>query len=296
MKRVLYKITNLKTKYVLSAIPIIFILMLGIYYFKIKFPLFVYGSYLVSTYLLIIIVIWIEKYIHKKILDFIKINPYLYKYTTDIIFKTTANLYCSLVINMFVAGTNLFSGIYYHSFWFGTLAVYYIFLAFMRFVLLQHVKVYSVSRNLVSEFKQYRFCGIILLLLNIALSGVVILVIQQNKSFRYMGILIYIMAIYAFYSIGLAIYNIIKFRKLRSPILSASKVVNFIVALVSMFALETAMLAQFTTTRNSHFKQIMLTITGIIVCITSLTITVYMIIHGSQQINKNLKEIGANYI
>ena len=71
----------------------------------------------------------------------------------------------------------------------------------MRFLLLRHSNRNAFGENLVSELKQYRLCGVILMLMNIALSGVVILVIRKNEGFQYAGYLIYVMAMYAFYNV-----------------------------------------------------------------------------------------------
>ena len=60
------------------------------------------------------------------------------------------------------------------------------------------------------------------------------------------------MAMYAFYNIITAVMNVVKYRKYRSPVMSAAKVVSLAATLVSMLSLETAMLTQFgSTDRNS---------------------------------------------
>lgn len=71
-------------------------------------------------------------------------------------------------------------------------------LALMRFLLLHHVNKVGFGTEILSELKQYRLCGVILMLMNIALAGVVILVVRKNEGFEYAGYLIYVMAMYAF--------------------------------------------------------------------------------------------------
>lgn len=68
------------------------------------------------------------------------------------------------------------------------------------------------------ELSRYRMCGIILLMMNIALIGVVILVISDNKGFRYSGMMIYVVALYTFYITVMAIINMVKYRKINSPV------------------------------------------------------------------------------
>lgn len=75
---------------------------------------------------------------------------------------------------------------------------------------------------MVSEWKRYRFCGIILLFMNQALAAIVVIVIKQNKGFEYAGFLIYAMALYAFYAVITSVINVVKFRKYGSPVMSAA--------------------------------------------------------------------------
>ena len=69
----------------------------------------------------------------------------------------------------------------------------------------------------------YRLCGVILMLMNTALSGVVILVLRKNEGFEYAGYLIYVMAIYALCNIINAVRDVVKYRKYKSPVMSAAK-------------------------------------------------------------------------
>lgn len=81
----------------------------------------------------------------------------------------------------------------------------------MRASLLHYVR--KSGKDKASEWRRYRLCGIILLFINIALTGIVILVVHQNSGFEYPGMLIYIMAMYAFYAAITAVWNVVKFRR-----------------------------------------------------------------------------------
>ena len=152
----------------------------------------------------------------------------------------------------------------------------------MRASLLHYVR--KSEKNKISEWKRYRLCGIILLFMNIALAGIVILVIYQNSGFEYPGMLIYVMAMYAFYATIMAVRNLVKFRKYGSPVMSAAKVISLTAALVSMLALETAMLTQFGAADDPVFRQIMTASTGAGISILVLGMAVYMIVHSTKQL------------
>lgn len=210
------------------------------------------------------------------------------RYMTDVAFKTHVSLYRSLAINLLYVAVNLFSGILYGSVWFITLAVYYIILAVMRFLLLRFVNNTGIGKDRVRALQRSRLCGIILMTLNLALSGVVVLVIKQDEGFRYGEILIYVAAMYTFYITTAAIVNIFKYRKYNSPIMSTAKTINLAAALVSMLSLETAMLAQFGTENTyPYFNQIMVALTGAGVCAVVVLMSVFTIARA----NKELKEL-----
>ena len=210
--------------------------------------------------------------------------PVLQRYRTDVSFNIYVSLYCGLVLNILYAVLKFAFGVYYRSVWFGTLAIYYLLLAITRFALVRYASCNAFGANMISEWKRYRLCGVILLLLNLALTGVVILVVQENEGFHYAGYLIYAMALYTFYNVITAIRNVARFRRYRSPVMSAAKAVNLAAALVSILALETAMLAQFGSNDGERFRAAMSGATGGGVCTIILGIAVYMIRRAAKEI------------
>ena len=241
-----------------------------------------YAAYTLSAYALIItitgmagIVLLIRQGIAnhpltKKVISI----PIFEKYLKEVKFRTETSLYQGLFINLLYVALKFGSGIYYRSIWFASLAVYYLLLAVMRFSLLHYVR--SRKRDKSSEWKRYRFCGIVLLFMNQALAAIVVIVVEQNKGFEYVGFLIYAMALYAFYAVITSVINVVKFRKYGSPIMSAAKAINLTAAVVSMLSLETAMLAQFGED-DVKFRQIMTSATGAGVCAIVLGMAVFMI-------------------
>ncbi|MDE7361778.1 MAG: hypothetical protein K2N38_07580 [Oscillospiraceae bacterium] len=204
----------------------------------------------------------------------------------DVRFRTELSLYSGLLINFLYIAMKLFSGIYYRSVWFISLATYYILLAVMRFILLHKSK--KIVMTMETELKRYRLCGIVLLIMNQALAGIVIFMVHQNRGFDYPGLLIYAMATYSFYSIITAVINLVKFRKHGSPLLSAAKVINLVAAMVSILSLETAMLAQFGGDNDPLFRKVMTGATGGGVCTIVIVIAAYMIWRATKML-KNIQ-------
>ena len=214
-------------------------------------------------------------------------QPLLHRYVTDAPFKLQVSLHLSFAVNLLYAAINAFSGLYYRSPWFGSLAAYYICLALMRFSLVRYAHRPGCERSKSAEWRCYRLCGALLTGMNVALAGVVILVIQKNERFEYAGFLIYMMAAYTFYITILAIVNVLRYRKYQSPVMSAAKAVSLAAALVSMLSLETAMLAQFGQADKAVFRQIMTGATGGAVCLFVVSMGIYMVAHATKQLKNN---------
>ena len=241
-----------------------------------------YAAYILSAYAMVITITGVAEVIrlirrgienHPFVRKALKV-PLFQKYLKEAEFRTETSLYQGLFINLLYVVLEFFSGIYYRSIWFASLAVYYLLLAVMRFSLLHYVRGQKDDR--VSGWKRYRFCGIVLLFMNQALAAIVAIVVKQNKGFEYAGFLIYAMAFYAFYAVIISVINVVKFRKYGSPIMSAAKVINLTAAVVSMLSLETAMLAEFGGD-DMAFRQIMTSATGAGICIIVLGMAAFMI-------------------
>ena len=257
-------------------------LLIYVFSFHLEDTTLAYISYLLSTYALIIFCVWFWK-VCKFSNDIIK-KTKLYNLSKKYELKLTKIFLALSLLLHFVYGIfKLGTGIYYMSWWFITFAVYYLILFIMKLSIVKDIK-NEVGKDLKEEYKKLKSIGITLLLLNLILSGMVILIIKQNQEITYAGFIIYIVAIYDFYLIISAIIDVIKYRKNHSPLLASSKCINLTVAMISMISLEVAMVSQFGT-NDSEFKMIMTSIMGFVVCLINTSMSLYMIIRA----NKKLK-------
>ena len=121
-----------------------------------------------------------------------------------------------------------------------------------------------------------------MVLLNLALSGIVFQMVWQNRAYTYPEIILITIATYTFYTVTVSIIDLVKYRKFKSPILSASKAIRFAAALVSLLNLEAAMLAQYGD--DEGFRRLMTALTGLCVCLIVLAISVIMVLQASRAI------------
>ena len=118
--------------------------------------------------------------------------------------------------------------------------------------------------------------GILLLALNFALTGVILLTIAQDTAKRYSEVVVISIARYTFYKIIMAVANMVKVRKTRSPVLIAIRNIGTADALVSMLTLQATMLASFQGKGGLDANR-MNAITGMVVCVLILALGVSMI-------------------
>ncbi len=272
--------------------------VIAVFAFDIQNPILRYASYAASAYALIIsctgiayvntAIGGVKKFIgHHPLMKKFRSTKVGEKYMTDVRFRAGVSLYQGFFINLLYIVTKLVSGIVYRSTWFIALAVYYILLAVMRLLLVRQLN----TQDEAAELRRYRLCGIMLLFMNQALAGIVIFMVHQNRGFVYPGLLIYAMAAYSFYAVTIAIINIVKTRRRKSPILSAAKAISFVAALVSILSLTTAMLSQFGGNDDPSFRQVMTSATGGGVCTIVIGMAIYMICLA----NKKLKRLQNNH-
>ncbi|MGN0701532.1 MAG: hypothetical protein ACI4J8_11105 [Oscillospiraceae bacterium] len=248
-----------------------------------------YTAYIFSAYTLTIVVMWLIKVFpkhYKSAKSKVYSNPLGNRLMTDMPFRTHVSLYGSLAVNLLYVALNAASGIMYKSVWFYILALYYTILAVMRFLLVRFANRVGIGKNRFKELCRSRLCGYILLTVNLALSGAVLMIIYYNKGYQYNGILIYVMATYTFYITTLAIINLIKYRKLGSPVMSMAKIINMAAALVSMLSLETAMFSEFGKDMPPENQRLMIMLTGAGVSVIIVTMSVYSIVKNSVEIKK----------
>lgn len=236
-----------------------------------------YISYPLSAYALTIFCIWFYK-VCKFSNESIKKSKIYNLYQNNFAIVTKTSMYFSIIINLIYGVFKLGIGIYYMSWWFITFAVYYLLLCFMRVSLVKNID------NKEKEYKKLKHTGMILLFLNLILTGIIVLIIKQDQIVNYNGFLIYLVALYDFYLIISAIINVLKYRKNHSPIIASSKCINLTVAMISMVSLEVAMIYQFGN-NDSNFKLIMTASMGFAICLINSFMALYMIIKG----NKYLK-------
>lgn len=268
----------------ISTVALIYIFVKGMERSVLAYIVYVLAFYTLSVDCVFCTLVLPKHY--KAIRQKVYNNPLSNRFMTDRVFRVNVSLSVSFLISMLYVGVNLLSWRILHSWWFVVLAVYYVIMAVMRYLLVRYVRVQKIGTSVLSEWKRARICAYNLLLINLSLSGAVLMILYQSKGYDYPGILIYVMAVYTFYSTIHAIVDIVKYRKLGSPIMFTAKIVSLSAALVSVLNLETAMFAQFGGDMKPESQQLMIILTGAGVSIVVVTLSVILIVKATKEIGR----------
>ena len=201
-------------------------------------------------------------------------------------FRTILTSTFALAMSIFNSVLNAYLGITERSIWFGALAAYYIFLALMRSgLLVYHRTKKDYESEGLTRAKRYMLCGILLLILNAALSSAIAQMIFDDRGFSYKDWLIFAFAAYAFYKIIMAVRNAIKARRQDDLTIQAIREINLVDAAVSILALQTALLHTFGD--GSVDISLFNTLTGSAVSIFSVGLSIMMIVRGHKKIKEH---------
>ena len=168
----------------------------------------------------------------------------------------------------------LIAGVSYGSVWLIGLGIYYAVLAVMRFSLL-------LSLNRLDSRRAYLHTAWSLFVLTLAMGGIFAQMVVENRAYSYPGLLIYVMAVWAFFKIISAVMNLIRRRRDENKVLAAVWCVSFATALMSILALQDAMIQQFGG--GKRFAQTMNGLGSVAVTALLIALSVYMMIRCQKE-------------
>ncbi|MBE6663523.1 MAG: hypothetical protein E7602_03350 [Ruminococcaceae bacterium] len=248
-------------------------------------------SYVIASYTL---TVWCFKipYLIKFFKTFKNENKYARRWQEDARLRVNVSLYVSLAWNALYGIFQLWLGFYHHTFWFYSLGAYYVCLSVTRFFLARHTTRYAPGERMQTELKKYRACGIVFLVMNLALALIIFFMVYWNRTFEHHMITAIAMAAYTFTALTTAIINVIKYKKYNSPVYSASKTISLTAALVSMLTLESTMLTTFgDETMTATTRKLMLSATGGAISVLIVATAIYMIVVGTKKLKKLKTEV-----
>lgn len=248
-------------------------------------------SYTLSFYTLVILCLRAPNIV-RFVKRFCRENPYYGLLKNDIQLRMNMSLLFSLIWNAGYALWQFGLGLYHHSVWYYAMSLYYLLLAAMRTLLGQHIRVNVPGVKRREEWRRYRWCGVGLLMMNLMLLVFIFYYVNELRVVRHHEITTISMATYTFVALVMAARNVVRYQRYESPVCSAAKAISLATAAVSMLSLENSMLSTFSKTESTHFRMVMVSISGLLVVLLILCMAIWMIWNATRNLkNEEMRRV-----
>ena len=200
-------------------------------------------------------------------------------------------LTASVVLNFVYALFKMIMGFVTGSDWLRAIGSYYALLTVMRVLLLEGLRHEEETER--SAWIRYLICAALLLPMTGIIIYVVVLLLRTDSTFSYPGVLIYAMAVYAFYAVIFSIRDLVRARRDPNPVVRSCRVVRSAAALVSMFSLEVGMLTAFGESDRA-FRNAVIGVSGLVITVALIVTNSVMILRSVKELRKqNLQKSGS---
>lgn len=217
----------------------------------------------------------------QKIKAWLQRHPKIAEKLADHELKFSIELYFEQLVNFGYGIFKIASGVIIGSAWIGADGIYNFTQALIQlFQILRRKKPGSIQK----QWESYRFCGVLVLLMHLTLTGIVFQMLNWNRVEEHGEILIIATAAFAFYKFISSLIVLAKDRKHTHPIDSSVRMLELSQAIFAIFSLQASMLHTFGT--GEDWEHWLNTATGCVVCLLVAAMGVYMIRRGNREIRK----------
>ena len=190
-----------------------------------------------------------------------------------LVFTTIGNIFMAIV--KFILSLTL------PSLWFFINAIFMIVLSFARFFSIRDYRktklIVDIKEKQRIGYKNYLTNGILLVILGIMYFFVNVYIYYKGTNTTMHEYLTYLVALVAFWSIGSAIYGMVKYKRNHTPILKAVKLTNFANALTSIMLTQIVLLDTYAKT-ETYNSNLMNGLTGISIGLVIIILELYMVV------------------
>lgn len=294
VRKFLNRLINPTRPVVITAVSVFACALAGtvaVLVFDVNLPL-AYFLYLLSALTLsycVYLAVLLAKIVKNGIVEKANGHDFSRRFVNDYAFRTLIYAAVSFVINLGYTVYNAVYGFAFGEIWYVALAVYYLVLGICRGSVVYRSRKTDLDWELGEEQKEirrlkiYRTAGALMLLLTVALNAVMWLVKNNMGGYRYYGTPIFVAAVYAFWKIITAVNNQVKAHGSPDYAVKALRNLNLVDALVSLFALQTAMLAPHGDVGYGYYSASF----GTAICVFCAALGIFMIVKSSREIKKS---------
>ena len=193
-------------------------------------------------------------------------------------------LYFEQFVNFAYGIFKIISGVVIGSAWIGADGIYNLTQALIQlFQILCRKKPGTIQ----AQWRSYRLCGFLILLMHLTLTGIVFQMVNWNRVEESGEIMIIATAAFAFYKFISSFINLAKDRKHTRPIDSSVRMLELSQAIFAIFSLQAGLLHTFGAGENwEHWLNLA---AGCVVCLLTVAMGIYMIRRANREM-KTLQE------
>lgn len=208
-------------------------------------------------------------------------HPKIHGLLRDKEFKFRLGLYFEQFINFAYGIFKIVSGVVIGSAWIGCDGIYNMAQALIQlFQILRRKK----PGTLAQQWKSYRVCGVLVLLMHLTLTGIVFQMLNWNRVEENGEIMIIATAAFAFYKFINSFIDLARDRKHEHPIDSSVRMLELSQAIFAIFSLQASMLHAFGT--GEAWEGLLNIASGCTACLLIVAMGIYMIRRGTREIRK----------
>ena len=198
--------------------------------------------------------------------------------------KFSLELYAEQFINFAYGVFKIATGVIVGSAWIGADGIYNFAQAVIQlFQILRRKDPGTMDR----QWRSYRFCGVMILLMHLSLIGIVFQMVNWNRVEESGEIMIIATAAFAFYKFISSFIDLAKDRKHSRPVDSSVRMLELSQAIFAIFSLQAGLLHTFGTGESwEHWLNLAV---GCIVCLLTVAMGIYMIRRANREM-KNIQE------
>ena len=208
-------------------------------------------------------------------------HPRLMALLKDEELKFQTELYFEQFLNFAYGIFKIVSGVVIGSAWIGCDGIYNMAQALIQlFQILRRKKPGSILQ----QWKSYRFCGVLILLMHLTLIGIVFQMVNWSRAEDTGEIMIIATAAFAFYKFISSFVDLARDRKHLHPVDSSVRMLELSQAIFAIFSLQAGLLHTFGTGESwEHWLNLAV---GCAVCLLTAAMGIYMIRRGNREIRQ----------
>ena len=239
---------------------------------------FAYGLYAMSAYLLADLCVRLPSGV-RNAKGWLERHPKMKQVLQDGEAIFVLKLYAEQFINFIYGIFKTVAGVVIGSAWIGSDGIYNLVQALIQlFQILRRKKAGDLKR----QWRAYRFCGVMILVMHLTLIGIVFQTVNWNRAEEAGEIMVIATATFAFYKFINSFVELAKDRKHTRPVDSSVRMLELSQAFFAIFSLQASMLHTFGT--NAPWEHWINLAVGCAVCLLTVAMGIYMIRRANREI------------